>query len=360
MLREGLSDDEILRLRAWRGEWLRISVDPAPADRPRAEGAIAELYARLGQGQPQFLWVDSPRCAGWVLRQYGSDASSPVRRSPLRDLFDKMVGWFQSDIDRQLAPALMSRVTRLLTVHDERNWEQREWNRIEREVQAAVPRQPVPAQRDPLYLNWGFAITAPQRSSISYLTAARDVLGVRYSPAASRYLDLWIDAIHSCGWWWPCQQACVVSERPAAVHLDDQERLHHPSEAALRYRDGFQLFFWHGTGVPREWITHPLEVDPRTAIDWPILEARQAVGEIIGWTRVIERLGHTVDRDPDPAIGHLVEVIFTMERARFLLVRCGTGREFALRVPPNTMTARQANAWTYGLRPEDYHLEVRT
>jgi len=42
-------------------------------------------------------------------------------------------------------------------------------------------------------------------------------------------------------------------------------------------------------------------------------------------------------------------------------VRCGTGRTFALPVPPDMKTAIQANAWTYGLDPKDiFNLEVRT
>jgi len=46
--------------------------------------------------------------------------------------------------------------------------------------------------------------------------------------------------------------------------------------------------------------------------------------------------------------------------ARFLYVRCGTGRDFVLRVPPAVETALAANAWTYRLRPDEYRLEIRT
>jgi hypothetical protein len=46
--------------------------------------------------------------------------------------------------------------------------------------------------------------------------------------------------------------------------------------------------------------------------------------------------------------------------ARFLRVRCATGRDFVLSVPLQMRTALEANAWTYGMNPEDYQLEVRT
>ena len=46
--------------------------------------------------------------------------------------------------------------------------------------------------------------------------------------------------------------------------------------------------------------------------------------------------------------------------ARFLKVRCATGREFVLGVPLEMRTAREANAWTYQLHTDDYPLDVRT
>ena len=46
--------------------------------------------------------------------------------------------------------------------------------------------------------------------------------------------------------------------------------------------------------------------------------------------------------------------------SRFLRVRCGTGRSFVLPVPREVHTARQANAWTYGLSESEYAPEVRT
>ena len=93
------------------------------------------------------------------------------------------------------------------------------------------------------------------------------------------------------------------------------------------------------------------------------LEQRRAAFEILGWSVIIDQLGgKTVDADPNPEIGALVQVtIPDIGKEQFLRVRCGTGRDFALPVPPNMKTARQANAWTYGFdNPEDYQLEVRT
>ena len=70
-----------------------------------------------------------------------------------------------------------------------------------------------------------------------------------------------------------------------------------------------------------------------------------------------------IDRDEDPEIGELVEVeIPEIGREKFLRVLCGTGREFALPVPPDMKTALQANSWTFGFDDfrEFMKPEVRT
>jgi hypothetical protein len=263
------------------------------------------------------------------------------------------------ELDRYLGVALRAQVCELLGLADERDWEQRPWRQHLLAIMGALPEPWEPLATTP---TWNRAVAGYDNVWIAYLTAGRDVLDIRYSHATAVQLELWSEVMRSCGWLWPFQHICLISERPAAIHWDAQERLHHPSEASLRYRDGFQLFFWHGTRVPEEWITNPRQLDPRKALDWRSLEERLAAAEIIGWTRVIELLGpRTIDRDPDRAVGELLEVTLPqVGPARFLRVRCGTGREFVLRVPPHVSTARQANSWTYGLESEDYQLEART
>jgi hypothetical protein len=79
--------------------------------------------------------------------------------------------------------------------------------------------------------------------------------------------------------------------------------------------------------------------------------------------RTLEELdAKTIDKDDDPMIGELLEVdIPEIGREKFIRVLCGTGRTFAIPVPPEMRTALEANAWTYGIDPVELsQLEVRT
>ena len=84
--------------------------------------------------------------------------------------------------------------------------------------------------------------------------------------------------------------------------------------------------------------------------------------EMIGWESIFIQLeAVTINKDKNPEIGELLQAeIPEIGLEKFLRVTCGTGREFVLSVPPEMKTALEANAWTWGLEPEEYNPEVRT
>lgn len=172
--------------------------------------------------------------------------------------------------------------------------------------------------------------------------------------------------------------------------LQDPEKMVHCQDGpAVVYPDGSTLYYWHGRQVLEEWLPAPgsdwrkrtddpyliprakgQTLSPGQALNVRNVELRRAACEILGWNRVIDSLnGQVLDQDEDPEIGTLVRVTIPPPpgawnmigtQQMFLRVRCGTGRDFALAVPMECRTALEANAWTYGLTPEEYRPEVRT
>jgi hypothetical protein len=157
------------------------------------------------------------------------------------------------------------------------------------------------------------------------------------------------------------EEFCIVSDFPAEIHKDEQNRPHSEFGPSHRWRDGWELYHWHGVKVPKEWITEK-RITAAEALRWPNMEQRRAACEIIGWAKVLEELAaKVIDTDEDAEIGQLLEAeIPDSGPERFLKVRCGTGRTFVLSVPRECKTALAANAWTYGLDAMSFKPEVRT
>lgn len=194
---------------------------------------------------------------------------------------------------------------------------------------------------------------------LSFYNYFQEVVGLE----CTNKLQGLIDLSKYCGWVSFYDDTVVFQHRPEVIKFDDQNRLHCEDGPAIRYRDGYSLYSWHGTRVPAEWIEKKSELTAKIALTWENIEQRRCACEIIGWATILRELDSTViDSDVDPMVGNLLEVnIPDIGREKFLQVLCGTGRTFAIPVPPECKTALEANAWSYNISPDLLKdLEVRT
>ena len=166
-----------------------------------------------------------------------------------------------------------------------------------------------------------------------------------------------------CGPRYVHEKFCIISDRPRVLKVDPQNRPHCEDGPFCAWSDGCELYSWHGTRVPADWIVNRKTLDPKIALTHENVELRRAAAEIVGWAKVLECVSaRVVDEDKDPEIGVLLEAdIPDSPGARFLKVRCGTGRTFVLPVPGEMKTALDANSWTYGIDAKELlELEART
>lgn len=182
----------------------------------------------------------------------------------------------------------------------------------------------------------------------SYLTAFRDILGLRLKEH-EKYAS-WEQAAIEGAFRVLHPEFCLVSDFPEVLKVDAENRPHCETGPSHRWRDGWSLYHWHGVSIPANWIEDRESLTAQAALTWANIEQRRAACEIVGWINILQELkAKTIEQDEDPMIGELVEVEIEGSRERFLRVQCGTGREFALPVPPTVKTALQANAWTFGI-----------
>jgi hypothetical protein len=83
-------------------------------------------------------------------------------------------------------------------------------------------------------------------------------------------------------------------------------------------------------------------------------EVRRRMIEACGGIEVVMREAKEIHADET---GRLMELRTANAPLRAVVVRCpSTGASYWLRVPPNMTTAREAVAWTFGLKPSEYIL----
>jgi len=180
-------------------------------------------------------------------------------------------------------------------------------------------------------------------------------------------LDGLFGLAQSCGWWWPFENAVILTERPCAMHRDAAGRLHNPDGLALAYPDGWGVYAWHGIRV-REWcIEHKDRINKETILAEKNTEIRRAMCEIIGLPRAMEMLGGKLIHS-DECLGlprKLIELDLEGNRVRLLhmtngTVENGARREFIEGVPSTIGTCHDAVAWQCGVPARIHNEGIRT
>jgi hypothetical protein len=395
-----------------------------PADRTTTERIITGFYARLGKPAPQFHWLEGPlSCilAHNVIEQRGVDSRRMRGVAVDREIKDKLRDQLRCRLAettrRQLGDEVCTELGTKHWIQLEDHKRDHEGNEPEIDVDMLYASEGLTVT--PIERRCPFdSDVGPEVDWAIHKELHGVVGGVRYEPRGALYGPLWEDACRdvgvplspverlsrpyriwggenqcwvshhmacigagakpeasdvvllaewdalnrACGWWFAFEHMVFCAERHAQIRFDAGDRLHGEHGPAIECRDGLKLYRWHGIEVPPEWIERREALDLSIALTWRNIEQRRVAAEIFGWSRLLERLRcRVIDADRDPRIGTLLECeLPDAGPARFLRVRCGTGREFVLSVPRAVQTARAANAWTYGLKENEYQLEVRS
>ncbi len=190
-------------------------------------------------------------------------------------------------------------------------------------------------------------------------------LGVPYAFEQKRLLRLWLDQCRHAHWRFESDGIVFASDRPAALAIDSQGRLHNEGGAALDYGDGFRLFAIHGVRVEEELVLHPQRITVERIENENNVEVRRVLIALYGNARYLKDSGAAlVHQDArgklwrkqraDDADLVMVEVVNSTPELD------GSARSYLLRVPPDTRTASAAVAWTFGLQSREYGPRLET
>ena len=308
-----LTPEQEAELPAFCARYLNIACGGHRIDRDKLRSAFNDAYAMIGKPAPALFIFDSPAACMLALKIFKMQEASQLG-SQLGSQLESQLG---SQLESQLRSQRIYDGDHLCGAHD---------------------------------LYWIAFYRFCQR------------LGVNYGEAA-KALDT-MEAISSqCEWWWPYDGVVIASEKPVSIKWDDEQRLHSENGPAVEYADGYSLSAWHGQAIPGEWVAgNPPSA--RDALHWKNMDQRAAACEIVGWHNILEQLdAKVIDDSQNPIWGRLVEVdLPDSGRERFLDAMCGTGRRFALPVPPKTKSVDEAQSVLHGGLPVEIlkNYEVRT
>ncbi|HEY9870990.1 MAG TPA: hypothetical protein V6D08_17625 [Candidatus Obscuribacterales bacterium] len=198
-----------------------------------------------------------------------------------------------------------------------------------------------------------------------------------YLECDSKVLDAWW-AIAANAWAFSCHEfVCFVTDRPLALHLDELNRLHHGSKAALEFEDRSKVHAWHGVCVPPRVIEAPEQITVNVIDAERNAEVRRVMLERFGVERYLRECG--AERVHDDDFGTLYRKSYPVVPPRgwpgraqqeepLVFVKVvnstpeldGSFRAYFLRVPPHVSTAREAVAWTFGMEVSQYAPVVET
>ena len=388
---EKLTPEQEAYLPIFRDEWLKIGLSTERVDKARATAAVKALYAAAGEAEPVVMHFDSPMQCIMAINFF---RHFKVGAEEGDNLWDNLGDNLGANLRDNLGANLRGNLRDNLWANLRDNLWANLWDNLGANLWDNLGANLGANLRDNLWDNLGDNLGdnlwanlwdnlgANLRDNLwdkkidfvdTYFWAGQDApwlafyqfgqkIGVPYAKQA--HLDAYIEFAKSCGWMYAYKGVAFVSDRPTIISKDDENRLHNETGPSIAFADGYEMYSWHGTTIPAEWIKDKSSITAKIALTWENIEQRRVACEIVGWAKILRELdAKVIDADGDPLIGTLVEVRLPDldGPARFCRVQCGTGREFAIGVPPEINTAIAAQAWMVGLEPHQFvRPEIRT
>ena len=345
---ETLTPEQLVEMRLYREDQRREALRTDKIDPDAARSAVSVLYATAGLPAPKYMIVlDSPvQCLmARGLMRLGNNGAQ------LRDqLRDQLGGQFGGQLGDQLRAQL---------------WDQL-WGQLRAQLGDQLRAQLWDQLWDQLYQQT-FFVGGWDAFWLAFYDYARKI-GVKYPPKTDAALDAYRAYAAACGVSYLYPGAAFISDRPDRILFDHMRRLHADDGPALRWRDGYGIYAWHGMRIPADLIDRRHEMTPKSITAIANAEHRRAAIEIYahvhGPDKFVKDLGATIVSS-DKCHGRPRRLYRLGDQQWVHVINGskepdGTRREFLLGVPGDVTTPHEAVAWSYGRPVGKYKEAVRT
>jgi hypothetical protein len=367
---ERLTAEQEAYLPRFREQWLDRGVATGPCDRDRTETAVKKLYAAKNIPAPKIvIWMDSPLggCfAAGVLKQL------PAAKDQLRDqlqgqLGDQLRGQLQGQLGGQLWGQLRDQLWGQLWGQLRGQLRDQLWGQLRGQLRDQLRDQLLGQLlvqlvgqlwgqlRDQLWGQlWGqlrgqlrdqlnqCGFGQHDASWVAWLRFGQHI-GASLTPA---YAMDGFDGLSDAGWWWPFGGVVVFTDRPARLVRDERGRMSSEDGPAIRYQDGWQLWYLRGVAVDEQIVMRPETQTIQQIRGEKNEEVKRLRIERWGWPQYLTGINAKRIHARRNDIEGTRESLYRADGHCVLVCACpSTAKVFALEVPANVETCDGAQSY---------------
>ncbi|MEG4028536.1 MULTISPECIES: DUF6745 domain-containing protein [unclassified Microcoleus] len=370
-----LTPEQAALIPVYREKWRARSLSTGPINRSQAAETVKSAYSAIGLKAPEIIFVDRPYEAADLIVSRFDNPSSELRsqfETKLRSPLEKQLrGYLGSQLETELQNQLPTQLEqRLYTQLKTQLWEP-ERNYLAGEISSQLPPQQVIDERSgeirPTLGKHLSNCIQPELWAAygSLLDFCISVINLPHS-----YGRNWIvfqSIVRDCGWIYPYDKVCIVCEKPIALSVDSNHRLHAEGKPAVQFADGVSIYAYHGVILP-EWYgrLHPHQWQSKWVLKEQNAEVRRALIQGITYDRICQELAVTeldswqeytllsIEFDDD------FDDVGNRKPVYLLKMTCpSTGFIHALRVPPDIESAKEAIRWVnWDIGPEEFSVQT--
>ncbi len=402
---ESLTDEQRSRFPEYIDRWIRIGLSTEPADWAAAEEGIRDAYRIAHLTPPRIVHCSSPMAmaltravllhgSASVGDSVGGSVRASVRASVWASVWASVGASVRASVGASVRASVRDSVRDSVedsvgasvraSVRDSVRASVRDsvwasvWDSVGDSVRASVGDSVRASVRASVWDSVRASVWDSVRDSvedsgygqhdaswIAFYAYIGEVLGLTRQTDPLRGL---IQIAQSAGWFLPHRCICWVSDRHSVVRQDVTHRLHCENGAAVRYPDGWSLYYWHGVRVPEAIIEHPETITPRLIAEERNAEVRRIMLLKYGLTRYLDDVGaREVHRDRDTESDRvLYEIRDPLGAIKMIRLENstpevdGSRRVYTMRVPPHVGTCQEAVSWMFSMTPSAYGPRVET
>jgi hypothetical protein len=331
----GLTEEERERMDAHSAMWIQRAFRTEPADPLVIETAIKGIYCAANLAEPRVIVVPSPlvmAMAGGIAAIWWSLIENKLPGDKSKRSYATNVATYDATHG----------ATRAATRAAVTNWFDLAAEVVEREqAQKALKTA----------ARWANATQGGNMFAKGecYLTAARDILGLRLAPHGA--YAYWEQAAINGGLRWMHPKFCLVSDFPEILRVNGRNRPHAEFGPSHRWRDGWSIWTLNGVQV-EQWMAEwrPDDMDARRVLQIENVDQRRECIRRMGIERIIGQLDPKVlDTERREVGGEYRLLAVEMNHGRpwkFLqMVNQSTGAVHIEAVPRQCRTVRHALNW---------------